>query len=73
MLLTRLLLMTIFLLQVLCDKGLGVGVSLLGKVVLGPQLYLGVPKGDSPSGVLSHWGKALSQPGPIKFWHVLYE
>ncbi|RXG54496.1 hypothetical protein Avbf_09948 [Armadillidium vulgare] len=51
----------------LCDKGLGLGQILLGKVKLGPHLYLGVAKGDTPPGTLSHWGKALTHTGPVKF------
>lgn len=56
------------------------GEDLVGRVQLGPLLYLGsfsehqlgVPKPSYNTAItLSHWGLALKTPGPTTFWHHL--
>ena len=49
--------------------------EVLGKVVLGPLLYLGTssyPSTHPPPLLLSHWGKALNHPNQVDMWHKLY-
>lgn len=56
------------------------GEDIVGRVQLGPLLYLGSFSEDQsctykPSYntaiTLSHWGLALKTPGPTTFWHYL--
>ncbi|KAG0710050.1 Coiled-coil domain-containing protein 77 [Chionoecetes opilio] len=56
------------------------GEDLVGRVQLGPLLYLGsfsehqpaVPRPSYNTAItLSHWGLALKTPGPTTFWHHL--
>ena len=50
----------------------------VGRVQLGPQLYLGCdpddPTSDDNTAVtLSHWGQALKTTGPASWWHTLQQ
>ncbi|XP_076060370.1 uncharacterized protein LOC143036682 [Oratosquilla oratoria] len=43
----------------------------VGRVVMGPLLYLGSSEVPDPPIRLSHWGRALQSRSPVNMWHYL--